>query len=240
MLSYYPVMVGMGVGMEITSVVARAMARFKKLNGVEVHYYSEKDFATPPVCPNFAKAWIWDLVPESVERILYMDIDTVPVRPIDEIPDVAFAAAHDVAWGAARAAEAWPVLGKQGNFFFSNGIFLAHRSTRESFERIKFHQTSQRDQIQLFDCSVFNLILHYDHDVKMLPPEWNAQIVNDAYGTDVALPDDPIFIHLAGGLTIKWALMRYLIDLLNSKEDPFKVAKMMSDMQIQLKELTGA
>ena len=93
MAGYYPITLSFTDDGFIRSVVGRCADRFAKLNGARPRIISKPPEGAPPgVHPAFYKAWIWDIVPDNVDRVMYLDYDIVPLRPLGEIPDCLFGA----------------------------------------------------------------------------------------------------------------------------------------------------
>ncbi len=80
------------------AVVRRLTEHYERLNGVcpRILTPDDLDFASLPH-PAWVKAYVWDLVGPDVERVTWIDSDTVCLRPMPPWPDAPFAAADDIA-----------------------------------------------------------------------------------------------------------------------------------------------
>lgn len=189
----------------IASVVNRAAERFEELNGLPVRVIRDPDVQGIDIAhPNFTKAFLWDLVPEEVETILYYDRDIVPVRPLGEIPEAVFAAAPDHPRGLADCKDHWPLFRKT-NFMFNSGVILASRQSKPVFEMVKALQSYKRDHHKCYDQSLFNLVAQHMLEVTKLPLAWN-------YGVTIekAMIPRPKMIHCCGVLE-RYTFMDFLL-----------------------------
>ena len=92
-----------------------------------------------PVAPDgsdflHVKARMWDYVPADVDRIVYVDADTYPHKPLGTLPDADFAAVPD-AIETQRAAPRWyPPLACLASPYFNAGFFVCTRATAPRFQ----------------------------------------------------------------------------------------------------------
>jgi len=112
--------------------------RFEMLNGQRVHIVHKEDLPEDAraVHPEYLLAWLWDVVPKDTQRILHVDTDIVPLRPLPDIPDAPFVAASDCRGYVDRCATRYPVIATSDNFF-NEGFFVARRDTQYIFEQLK-------------------------------------------------------------------------------------------------------
>jgi hypothetical protein len=174
--------------------IAKAFAkRFEELNGIEA-------MAIDPLkCPNledpiWVKAWLWDLVPEDVDRIIWFDADNVPIAPIaDLLPsfDYPFCAVLDLPETVQEAV--WKAEEVRAcDHYFNMGFFVAQRVTRPVFEDLKGYVDKD---LGFADQSAFNVCLarYYDEtDLGVLPKTCNW------LQSSGATPNDIRMFHLAG------------------------------------------
>lgn len=175
-------------------LIAETFARrFEKLNGIKA--VALDPLGVPALeDPSWVKAWLWDLVPESVDCIIWFDADSVPIAPIvDLLPksDYPFGAVQDMQDSITEAvrhcAEA-----KECKYYFNAGFFFARRVTRPLFEDWK---ALMRDGAGFRDQTSLNITLnrYYGKDeVHFLSP-----LVNWMGGFGKA-PSDVRMMHLAG------------------------------------------
>jgi len=109
--------------------------RFERLNGKRVHIVERDDLpdVAKEVYGPYRQAWIWDVVPKFTRRVLFVDTDMVPLRPLPEIPDAPFVAARDAEMQIEYMAGLYPSL----PCFFNVGFFVARRDTQPLFDQLK-------------------------------------------------------------------------------------------------------
>ncbi len=174
--------------------IAESFARrFAEINGVESLAIDPLD-APPLDDPSWIKAFLWDLVPKSVDRIIWFDCDCIPIAPImDLLPrsDYPFGAVLDIPESTTEALRHYPEA-KKCKYYFNAGFFFARRVTQPLFEEWKgFIEKNAgfRDQTSL------NVLLnkYYDSpEVYFLPPLVNWM---GAFGM---APPAMRMLHLAG------------------------------------------
>lgn len=177
-------------------IAARLADRFSKVNGIPAYAIPVAD-APPMHSGNWMKAFLWDWLPEDVERFVWFDSDVVPIASMMEFmphPGVAFAGCEDVYAGGRQGAE-WICPEVEGlDRFVNTGVFVATRefepvlvAAREMMNQTEW---TQRDQIPI------NLKLP-EHlpasKVGALPP-----ICNWMFGFGTNPPRDIRMLHLAG------------------------------------------
>lgn len=118
------------------AVVRRLTEHYERLNGVcpRILTPDDLDFASLPH-PAWVKAYVWDLVGPDVERVTWIDSDTVCLRPMPPWPDAPFAAADDIPPAFAQDAQSPALQGLQR--CFNAGVFTCTRDSKGVFERLK-------------------------------------------------------------------------------------------------------
>ena len=132
--AYHPVTIVDTDDSAVMSIVEQCADRFHRLNGVAPQIITAADMKGieyDRFRAAYTRAWLWDLVPTTVERILYYDWDIIPVRPLGAPPKGRFAAVLGPGVGHMR--KVFDFVRKTG-VFFNAGLFLAERSTRPIFE----------------------------------------------------------------------------------------------------------
>lgn len=134
--------------------------RWNDLNDVECRDLSN---AAPwPLCrskPGFVKAYVFDLVEDAIDRIMWIDADCYPAirAPLDDLPDVPFAACLDHPAQLESLKQKRPemcVLPKS----FNSGVFVARRAECATIFR-KLQKT--RDSFGLrFEQGALNMLVH--------------------------------------------------------------------------------
>ena len=165
-----------------------AVKRFKFLNGYDAQVVTEEQ-CRPVVRSNWLKAFIWDVVPPSVDRIVYLDLDTFLFRPFDEFPDVPFAAVHDIMNTFMSEKACVGALGEL-TAYFNSGVMIVRRDAKKVFDEAK--KWVDKPCGGCVDQSRLNLIVHSMlGGFHPLPSEWNWFLSRER-------PVDPIVMHMAG------------------------------------------
>ncbi len=167
--------------------------RFAEINGVEAIAIDPLD-APALDDPSWVKAFLWDLVPKSVDRIIWFDCDCIPIAPVMDLfpnSDYPFGAVGDIPESITEAMRHYPDA-KKCKYYFNAGFFFARRVTQPLFEEWKGYieeGAGFRDQTSL------NILLnrYYDNpEVFFLPPLVNWM---GAFGM---APAEVRMLHLAG------------------------------------------
>ena len=208
------------------SLVERSADRFEKLNGIRPHIITER----PPSYPHqgylgYAKAWLWDMVPSDVERVLFMDFDVIPISPLGDIPDCEFGAALATS-SLPIASDIFPFIRSSG-IYFNTGVFLARRSTRPAFEQLKAFTCCKDIVMNQQEQGTFNLLIQAMCDVTVLPQSWNYQILSHS-----GYEAKPKLLHIVGAKS-KWLLSAFILDLLETADTPAALDRVIPALQVR-------
>ena len=167
---------------------------------------------------------MWDVLPETVDRVVYLDGDVLPLRKLPELPDVDFAAAREANWISNEVCALWPAL-TQPEYFVNSGVFVANRKTAPMFKRVLERQRSAgdgqlpwlRDEVILnveLQLAVKNGEITFDR----LPTKWNQLTLHADHHTK-----EPYMMHFAGVCfgkdpKIKSGFIAQIIEYLNEIE----------------------
>lgn len=191
-------------------VVSRCADRFASLNGARPRIYTRPPKGAPNnIHPAFYKAWIWDMVPDDVERIMFIDYDMVPVRSLGELPECMFGACIGYS-GLLATAAYLPYF--RTRTYFNTGLFLAHRKMRPVFEQLKAFASIDPSQtlLGINEQVPLNILAHAVTVPTVLPAEWNYQIAMPI-GNKV---ESPSMVHFSNMGSSRWVLMQQLLDVL--------------------------
>jgi len=213
--SIYPVTIAATDDLEALAVVRRAADRFEKLNGVAPRILTDSDFAhIDHRHLAFMGAWLWDLVPREVMTILYYDWTMLPVRPLDrpltyqDVGEFAAVPCPD----AARMKSTFPFL-KKTDLYFNTGLFVAHRSTKPIFDRLKAFCSTDSGMDGQAEQVPFNLLVQLDCKVTQLPASWNYMVLQ----ADKTTPDARM-IQFVGCMPRRWRIIEGMLGLLELSE----------------------
>ena len=192
-------------------------ARFAALNKKEVLVVGRADLPKEALLghPTYAKAWLWDVVPEHVQRILFFDYDVVPLRALPEIPDAPFVAVPDAQWYIDRMRLTYPFFAKT-QYVFNAGFFVARRDTRSIFEQLKSFVVTlgcESPYKETYEQTPLNHLIQSSFDVCWLPRTFHCL----AHTNYVEVPD-AYMLHFAGtsGNT-RWVIMELLRSILGTQ-----------------------
>lgn len=141
--------------------------RFERLNGVcpqKITYEDAKQLNCP--IDDWVAAWVWDLVPSTVDRVLYLSHVIVPVLPFGEIPTTDFGAVQSVVYHERRMMRSYPILDKAG-MTYDTTLFLVHRRLRPMFDKMKTFHKEMKFNIAM------NLAVRTVPNKETLPRLWN-------------------------------------------------------------------
>jgi hypothetical protein len=142
----------------------------------------------------WARAWAWDFVPDSVDRLLYVDADVYPLLPFPPFPDADFAAVLDIP--GTRTGEL-PFLHQQGvpledcRRYFNAGVMLSRRASRPLFDEVKQHVHELLTR-SLKDQTWFNVLAPKYGLRQRLPRKWNFLVAKWK-----PITDDVLLLHFA-------------------------------------------
>jgi len=148
-----------------------------------------------------AGGWVWDAVPDDVERVVWIDCDAIPIRPLrlSELPEGRFCAVSDVGLSVEIAKEQWPPL-RPVTSYFNSGVYFATRETQPIFEQYKCMGMESDPQERRFpDQDLLNYLIWKNRSESTddpagwvsIPYEWNALLWS-------YMPPRPRIIHFAG------------------------------------------
>lgn len=152
--------------------------RFEVLNGHTMQIIQRNDIPAiaQDVHPQYMKAWLWDIVPETTQRILFMDWDIIPLRQLPEIPDVPFAAAPDDQMFIDRRVVDYPAIKATGTYF-NAGFFIARRDTQSVFDQVKLFAVDRTRADHTngdFEQTYLNLLIQAAVGITWLPYTCNV------------------------------------------------------------------
>jgi lipopolysaccharide biosynthesis glycosyltransferase len=173
-----------------------SVKRFSRLNDVEGMVLDINKLPERMEHPAWAKAWIWDQVPKDVERVIWIDADVVPVRPImDILPDfpVPFAAVQD-AKQSRQTAEWGNEKVEDLDVYFNSGVFVAHRDSEPMFREWR-EGSSVKSKQPFVDQTPLNLML-----AKHLKPGEISELpkICNWIGGFGSFPQTVRMVHFAG------------------------------------------
>jgi len=195
-------------------------ARFETLNGRAVTIIRKDDLPQEAqLCyPAYAKAWLWDVVPATTERILFLDFDIVPLRKLPDLPAALFAAVPDTPGYVDQMRAMYPHFARTRHVF-NAGFFVAHRDTRSCFEQLKSFAvvTGYNNPYGCtYEQTPLNHLIQSAFSVTWLPPEFHCL----AHTHYAAVPNGYL-LHLTGtGATGRWVIMELFRSILGL--DPIK------------------
>jgi hypothetical protein len=193
---------------------------FERLNNTKVMVFEDKALEGRLVLePAFARYHLWDLVPGDVDRLMYMDVDMLPLRPLPEPPDADFCAAPDQAEVSTKLADMSPVI-KRAGIYYNAGMFIAKRTTAQLFKRMATLQSPllARSWPWYFDQTQLNIELQLavergELKAVALPKQWNNLAI------DPEFVSNPYMIHFAAWDGNKMRTCRAVVDTFERIEE---------------------
>jgi len=145
--------------------------------------------------PAWIKAYLWDLAPPDVERILWFDADMMPLRPLGELPRDPFSACPNL-MREGTLAKQFPILQWWEKEYFNSGFFIATRATEPAFRILKsFMYNVPRQAWPMYEQSWLNLaIVATLRCYHQLPHTYNWSVKRHKW----EIPDDVLTIHYPG------------------------------------------
>jgi len=152
--------------------------RFEALNGTELFIVRRDMLPADALVGHlgWSKAWLWDVVPKTTQRILFIDFDVIPLRPLPEIPDAPFVAAPDAQWFVDKMRMMYPALDK-AKHTFNSGFFVARRDTQPCFDQLKTFTVrvgQTEPYILAGDQTPLNILIASSFDIHWLPATFNC------------------------------------------------------------------
>jgi len=178
MADYLPVM--LSVNHPHPDLEQWVVERFERLNNRKVFIVTKEMLPKEALLghPAYAKAWLWDVLPDTVDRFLFLDYDVVPMRSLPEIPDVPFVAVPDVQWWINTMKKRYPLFAKTQKYF-NSGFFVARRDTRTCFDKLKAFIVSESDSgpyKNTYEQTPLNHLIQSAFDVHWLPITCNCMV----------------------------------------------------------------
>jgi lipopolysaccharide biosynthesis glycosyltransferase len=216
---------------EYIEALKRVTARFEQLNDMEVRVMTDKDLHGKFLSSNhYARYHAWNFVPSDIERIVYFDIDIIPLRPLPELPKADLCATRERDEIFKQYSDWWPVVGRAG-MCFNSGLVIATRKTENIFQRmlLRQHHGWNREfpwvDQPILNVEVFSAVEAGEITFKEIPRSWNSLILVD----DEPEPDDPYILHLAGGKASKMHLVQHVLDQIAQIERLIDIKKRYTD-----------
>lgn len=192
--------------------------RFKVLNGKEMLVLHREDLPEEALAghPAYAKAWLWDVVPDDTERILFLDFDVVPLRPLPALPDAQFIAVPDAAYFVNHMRAQYPFFAKT-RYVFNSGFFVAHRDTQPCFETLKSFTVALgygNPYGSIYEQTPMNHLIQSAVEVHWLPGN-----VHCLAHTHYEAAPSACLLHLTGTRTARWSIMGMMKSVLGLRKD---------------------
>jgi predicted O-methyltransferase YrrM len=146
--------------------------QFTKLNDLPcVTLTDHVHWENVPTHPSWVKAWLFDFLPNA-GRIVWMDADIFPAKPLGPLPDHPFAAVSDLD-GALESETIGLPLMSIAKAYFNDGFFIASSECRQMFVELK-RRAFGWPQGALWDQSWLNVLVpHFFGDWHRLPKTYN-------------------------------------------------------------------
>lgn len=163
-----------GYGDEYKRLAKNLVTKFTSLNNINIKIINE-DVLNIKI-PYFCKAYIWDLVDNNINTIIWLDADIVPFKKLDIYNTQFFSACLDIYHHD-----------KSIKKYFNSGFFICNRRTRQIFNKLK-------------DMKPYGIGPGQDQEcLNKLLNEYNIEILNQKYNyIGNKPPDDIIHWHFAG------------------------------------------
>lgn len=197
--------------------VAQIAKRLGRLNGCKVQVVDDTTLGRVTniiASPLFVRYYIWQLVPDDVDRVIFVNNDIIPMAPLpfNELPDCDFAAVADQPSVYEAVSARIPVIKRAGTYFNTN-VFMATRKTAPLFKRILAMQSNLLDMEPWWgDQTLVNMLVRAAVEAgeikfEQLDRRWNSLSL-----IDPTAPDSPYLISLAGGLDERYHLISQILD----------------------------
>lgn len=180
-----------GIGQHWSDAATYACTQMQKHTGIECRPIHDIPGLPAGWNPSWGKAWLWDFVPDEVERILFFDCDIVCIRPWTE-----WQIAHP--YLATREIYRNPVINAEIRAYglqdyFNSGLFVCHRSQRQRLESIRDYGPHYSAWI---DQTAMNVV--FADTWRPMPSHTNWLLMAETNRLVGALDARASCIHLAG------------------------------------------
>jgi hypothetical protein len=215
MVDYLPVM--LSVSHPYPELEQWVVERFERLNNKKVLRVTQEMLPEEALLgqPMYAKAWLWDVVPEDTTHILFMDFDMIPLRPLPELPDAPFIAVPDAQWWVDTMKKTFPLFARTQKYF-NSGFFVARRDTQPCFEQLKSFVVAQGERsnmVRNHEQTPMNNLIQNTFKVCWLTP-----IIHCLVHTHYEEAVNACMLHLAGMPNrSRWAAMALFKMLLGTE-----------------------
>lgn len=163
--------------------------------------------------PQYGKAYLWDVLPPEIDRLLWVDSDSFPCRelPLVKLPDVPFAAVENGPWNEGRFRKNTPKRTPAIKRLFNSGVFVARRRETEAIlKRLREHEFDKH--VGYFEQPWLNLLVQEMlGGWTELPVEMNWR---PKYAARIKVNEEgrlPYIIHTAGWVDLTVIRMLYHI-----------------------------
>lgn len=213
----------------LVEIVRRIAERFERLNNMEVRVIVDQDLSGKFLSSSYyAKYHAWKQVPSDIERIIYLDTDMLPLRPLPELPDVDFAAAPERKEIYDECSAAWPIIQRTGTYF-NAGMLIATRKAEHIFQRMILRQTHSIGgeapwfgEQSFMNIEVFSAVEAGEITFQQLPRSWNQLILIDTYEPP---PPEAHMLHFAGGHNAKLRIISHAMEQFTNLERMIDIKK---------------
>lgn len=195
--------------------------RFEKLNGVRPQVISIDDMNRAGItCRSmfWYPFYIWDIVPEDIEYVLYMNSYMLAAHPLPELPPLKFAAARD-RHDRENQGKTHSEIVKQTGKYYQGDFWIGHRDIRPYFDEMKplgeydkYNEPDHRGFDQRGYMTPLNEAIQANFPVYELSKEWNWIIAWEKR----FYTNNPYMINFNGWGT--WAYWKYIYYLLDQVE----------------------
>jgi len=207
-----------GDWIDAASVMAK---RFESLNQIECRILGPDEVSKIDIAKTgdedrkstWLKAYLWDIVPENVGTIIWVDADIIPLRPVPVHTEKLFAARLDAGRIPEEALQIpffSPII-----HYFNSGYFIAKRATRPAFEKLKTLRDHEIKGPSGGEQSWLNLCVqeHIGADnIEILPSHISYMTV------DGPMPSNVGMIHLAGIYENRFVFLKLMDGILHAIE----------------------
>ena len=182
--------------------------RFKSLEDefnvtIVVYEVSDENLTDFPLSSHFSTAIYYrliapELLPQSLDRILYLDSDVVVTGSVTELYSLDFCDKVVAACGS-RVITTKQRLQLQGNYYFNSGVILINlvQWRRQEIGRQCLEFLNRcGDEVKFGDQDALNKVI--DGDFVSVDRRWNTLV--DFYSGRVPVTAESVILHFIGGL----------------------------------------